>query len=134
MKIDHIALYTDDLERARAFYERYFAATANDRYHNVKTGLQTYFLRFPDSDTRLELMTRPQLTDSSERTLRTGFIHHGGQHHTVERVGSREAVDRLTETLVAAGYPCLSGPRTTGDGYYESVVTDPDGNLLEITV
>ena len=61
MKIDHIALYTDDLERARAFYERYFAATANDRYHNVKTGLQTYFLRFPGSDTRLELMTRPQL-------------------------------------------------------------------------
>ena len=120
MKIDHIALYTDDLERARAFYEHYFAATANDRYHNVKTGLQTY--------TRLELMTRPQLTDSSERALRTGFIH------LAFSVGSREAVDRLTETLVAAGYPCLSGPRTTGDGYYESVVTDPDGNLLEITV
>ena len=117
MKIDHIALYTDDLERARAFYEHYFAATANDRYHNVKTGLQTYFLRFPGSDTRLELMTR-----------RTGFIH------LAFSVGSREAVDCLTETLVAAGYPCLSGPRTTGDGYYESVVTDPDGNLLEITV
>lgn len=128
MKIDHIALYTNDLERARAFYEHYFAATANDRYHNVKTGLQTYFLRFPGSDTRLELMTRPQLTDSSERVLRTGFIH------LAFSVGSREAVDRLTETLVAAGYPCLSGPRTTGDGYYESVVTDPDGNLLEITV
>ena len=65
MKIDHIALYTADLERARAFYERHFGATANDRYHNPKTGLQTYFLTFPDSATRLELMTRPGLAPAA---------------------------------------------------------------------
>ena len=128
MKIDHIALYTADLERARAFYERYFAATANDRYHNAKTGLQTCFLRFPGSDTRLELMTRPDIADGGERILRTGFIH------LAFSAGSRAAVGSLTARLVADGYPCLSGPRTTGDGYYESVVADPDGNLLEITV
>ena len=127
-KIDHIALYTADLERARAFYERHFGATANDRYHNPKTGLQTYFLTFPDSATRLELMTRPGLAPGGERMMREGYIH------CAFSVGSREAVDRLTAQLVADGYPCLSGPRTTGDGYYESVVTDPDGNLLEITV
>jgi len=74
------------------------------------------------------IATHRAACDSSERVLRTGFIH------LAFSVGSREAVDCLTETLVAAGYPCLSGPRTTGDGYYESVVTDPDGNLLEITV
>ena len=101
---------------------------ANDRYHNPKTGLQTYFLTFPDSATRLELMTRPGLAPGGERMMREGYIH------CAFSVGSREAVDRLTAQLVADGYPCLSGPRTTGDGYYESVVADPDGNLLEITI
>ena len=99
MKIDHIALYTDDLERARAFYEHYFAATANDRYHNAKTGLQTYFLRFPGSDTRLELMTRPDIADGGERILRAGFIH------LAFSTGSRAAVDSLTVLVLVDG-PC----------------------------
>ena len=148
MKIEHVALYVHDLEGARTFFMKYLGAKSNGGYHNprtdfrsyflsfdggarlelMNTGLQTYFLRFPDSDTRLELMTRPQLTDSSERTLRTGFIH------LAFSVGSREAVDRLTETLVAAGYPCLSGPRTTGDGYYESCILAIEQNQIEITV
>lgn len=128
MKIDHIALYTADLEASRAFYERWFSAQANDKYHNPNTGLQTYFLRFPGSDTRLEIMTRPHLSARADRVMNQGFIH------LAFAVGSREKVDSLTAALVGAGHPCLSGPRTTGDGYYESVVADPDGNLIEITV
>ena len=111
MKINHIALYTNDLERIREFYEKYFGAKANTKYHNKNTGLQTYFLGFEGSDTRLEIMTRPEIS-----------------------TGSDSEVDRLTEMLVKDGYKCLSGPRTTGDGYYESVIEDPDGNLIEITV
>lgn len=128
MRIDHVALYTLDLERSRAFYETYFGATANTRYHNPVTGLQTYFLTFPGSATRLEIMTRPSLLPRAERSMNEGFIH------LAFSVGSKEAVDTLTAKLQSDGYACLSGPRTTGDGYYESVVVDPDGNLLEITV
>ena len=128
LKIDHIALYTRDLEASRAFYERYFQATANDRYHNPKTSLQTYFLSFPGNDIRLEIMTREQLSPRPERDLNEGYIH------LAFSVGSKEAVDALTRRLQDDGYPCLSEPRTTGDGYYESVVADPDGNPIEITV
>lgn len=128
MKINHVAMYVRDLEASRLFYERYFAATANSRYHNPKTGLQTYFLAFPGNAVRLEIMTRPEVSPRDERMMNEGFIH------LAFSVGSREAVDALTARLQADGYPCLSGPRTTGDGYYESVVADPDGNLLEITV
>lgn len=128
MKIGHIALYTDDLEKSREFYEKYFGATANQKYHNPKTGLQTYFLSFLDNDVRLEIMTRPGLTERKDRIMNTGFIH------LAFSTGSREKVDELTERLVKDGFPCLSGPRTTGDGYYESVVEDCCGNLLEITV
>lgn len=128
LSIHHVALYTADLERSRAFYERFFAAQANTRYHNPKTGLQTYFLSFPGSDVRLEIMTRPAVLPRPERAMNEGFIH------VAFSVGSEAAVDDLTRRLLDAGYPCLSGPRRTGDGYYESVVADPDGNLLEITV
>lgn len=128
LSINHVALYTRDLEASRAFYEQYFEARANTRYHNPQTGLQTYFLTFPGSDVRLEIMTRPALTTREERAMNEGFIH------LAFSTGSKEAVDALTARLQAAGYPCLSGPRTTGDGYYESVVADPDGNLLEITI
>lgn len=126
--INHIALYVRDLEKSRAFYEEYFAARANTRYHNPKTGLQTYFLSFPDHPVRLEIMTRPQVTPHPDRVMNEGFIH------LAFSVGSKAGVDTLTARLQAAGYPVLGAPRTTGDGYYESVVADPDGNLLEITV
>lgn len=128
MKINHIALYTNDLEKMREFYEKYFGAKTDTKYHNKNTGLQTYFLSFDGNDIRLEIMTRPEITKRKEKIMNEGFIH------LAFSTGSDEEVDRLTETLVKDGYRCLSEPRTTGDGYYESVVEDPDGNLIEITI
>ena len=126
MKIDHIALYVNNLENARKFFMRYFQATSNKMYHNPRTGLRTYFLSFADGS-RLEIMTRPDLADDKKNPMRTGFIHLSFS------VGSKEAVDRMTEQLRTDGYPVVSGPRTTGDGYYESCVEGPEGNLIEIT-
>lgn len=125
MKIEHIALYTNDLERARMFYQTYFDGVAGELYHNSKTGLQTYFLSFADG-ARLELMTRPQLEPATEGV-------HIGWAHLAFRTESRAAVDALTARLQTDGYTVVSGPRVTGDGYYESCVLDPDGNTVEIT-
>ncbi len=127
MKIEHIAMYVDDLEKMRDFYVCYFDVDVNDRYHNPETGLETYFLSF-DAGPRLEIMARPGIVPQTEAERRTGYIH------LAISLGSKEAVDSLTTTLAADGFPVLSGPRTTGDGYYESVVRDPEGNLIELTV
>ena len=127
MKIEHIALYVNDLEGARDFFMKYFNAISNDGYHNKTTDFRSYFLTFSDG-ARLEIMTRPGLSDPEKSPLRTGFIH------LAFSVGSREAVDALTARLASDGYQVLSGPRTTGDGYYESCVAGFEGNLLEITV
>lgn len=126
MKIEHIALYTADLEREKTFYETYFHANANSKYHNPKTGLQTYFLSFEDG-ARLELMTRPEVAAGAVLPFAAGWAHLAFQ------AGGRQAVDKLTARLSADGFPVVSGPRTTGDGYYESCVEDPDGNRIEIT-
>lgn len=122
---NHVALYVRDLEAMRAFYETHFGGVANRQYHNPVTGLRTYFLSFPGSDARLELMSRPGFEESvpAERA---------GWAHVSFTAGSREAVDALTEQLRAAGCVVMSGPRVTGDGYYEAGITDPEGNLLEI--
>lgn len=127
MRIEHIALYVNDLEGAKAFFETYFQAVANDGYHNQETDFRSYFLTFSDGS-RLEIMTKPDLTDSGNLLDRFGYAH------IAFSVGSREAVNELTEQLKAGGYPALSGPRTTGDGYYESCVLGFGGNILEITV
>ena len=127
MKIEHIALYVNDLEKARDFFVKYFGAASNDGYHNVKTDFCSYFLTFDDGS-RLELMTKPDLTDSGD------FLNRFGYAHIAFSVGSKEKVDALTETLKMDGYPVISGPRTTGDGYYESCVLGFEGNLIEITV
>lgn len=126
MKIDHIAIYTEDLERLRLFYERYFGGIANQKYHNPRTGLQTYFMQFK-SGARLELMTRAVLHSGNTPKPHTGWAH------LAFSAGSREEVDRLTAELAGDGYPVLSGPRVTGDGCYESCISDPDGNEIEIT-
>ncbi len=126
MQIDHTALYVADLEAARAFFERFFGAVAGPAYHNPRTGLRTYFLHF-DGRARLELMTRPGLADGQGEKPCTGWAH------VAFSTGSREAVDRLTDELRAAGWPVVSGPRVTGDGYYESCVEGPEGCLVEIT-
>ena len=128
MKIDHIALYCLDLEGMREFFIRYFNGVSNEMYHNPKTGLKTYILSFKDSDARLELMTRPEVVDEKENIYHQGFIHLSFS------VGSKESVDNLTKKLNEDGYQVLSGPRTTGDGYYESCIVGPEKILIEITV
>ena len=125
MMIEHVALYTLDLERMRTFYETYFDGTTGKQYHNPETGLQTYFISFADG-TRLELMTRPGLEECGRSRLWTGWTH------LAFKAGTRENVDALTERLRADGYEVTGGPRVTGDGYYESCVLDPDGNTVEI--
>lgn len=127
MRIEHVALWVEDLERARRWWETYFGATSNDEYVNA-AGFHSYFLTFPDGGARLELMhDGTQAYNTDDRT-------HDGYGHMAISVGSAEAVDRLTERLVADGFCCVSGPRTTGDGYYESCVLDAEGNCVEITV
>jgi len=125
MKINHIALYTNDLEKMKHFYETYFQAKANTGYHNILTGLQTYFLAFEDH-TRLEIMTRPNMEQPNNSPIHLGYIH------LAFSAGSKENVEILTDTLEKAGYTIFSKPRTTGDGYYESCVLDPEGNQIEI--
>ncbi|TGD77670.1 VOC family protein [Hymenobacter wooponensis] len=128
MHLDHAALWTGDLERARAFYTTYFNAVAGERYHNPSRQFTSYFLSFP-SGARLELMQQPTVTESLPHSS-----PHLGYAHLAFATGSQQQVQQLTERLRSAGYAVVGEPRRTGDGYYESVVLDPDGNLLEITV
>ena len=126
MRIEHIALYVNYLEAAKEFYCRCFGAKSGESYHNPKTGFQSYFLQFAGG-TRLELMTAPELEDAPKAERRTGYSH------LAFSVGSRPAVEEWTERLRADGCPVVSGPRVTGDGYYESCILDPEGNRIEIT-
>lgn len=127
MRIEHAAVWTRDLERLRAFYERYFGARANARYASANTpGFTSYFLTFPSGGARLELMALPALADAAPAPA-------VGWAHLALALGSPEAVDALAARLAADGVRVRSGPRRTGDGYYEAVVEDPDGNALEIT-
>lgn len=127
MRIDHIAMYVNDLERARAFFLKYFHASSNEGYHNQATDFRSYFLSFDDGS-RLELMTKPGMADLEKPLARTGYIH------IAFSLGSKEGVDTLTAQLKADGYEVVGGPRTTGDGYYESCIVAIEGNQIEITV
>ena len=127
MKIEHVALYVNHLERAKDFFVKYFDAKSNDGYHDQRTDFQSYFLSFDDG-TRLEIMNKPEMTDLPKDLARTGYVH------LAFSVGSKEKVDALTAELKADGYEVISGPRTTGDGYYESCVVAIEGNQIEIMV
>ncbi|GFO84265.1 VOC family protein [Anaerostipes butyraticus] len=127
MGIEHVAMYVNDLEGARKFFETYFNAESNDLYHNKTTDFKSYFLTF-DQGSRLEIMTKPGMQDEEKTLARTGLIHIAFQ------TGSKEKVDELTNRLKEDGYEVVSGPRTTGDGYYESCVVALEGNQIEITV
>ncbi len=128
MKIEHVAIYTRDLEALRSFYTKYFQATSNDLYVNPKKGFSSYFLSFSDG-ARLELMEMESIPDSLDDPVRqsTGIIH------IAFSLGSRSAVDRMSERLREDGFRIVDGPRQTGDGYYECAFLDPDGNRIEIT-
>ena len=128
MRLEHVALWTADLERSRDFYVRYFAAEAGPRYHNPAKQFTSYFLRFA-SGARLELMHYPVLLPRPAET--TAPLR--GYAHLAFAAGSPAAVRELTEKLRTAGHRILGEPRTTGGGYYESVVADPDGNVVQIT-
>lgn len=125
MKINHIAIYVQDLEKTRAFYEKYFGGKSNEKYHNPKTGLETYFISFSDN-TRLEIMARPNISINNKDLTSCGYIH------MAFSVNGKENVDKITSTLKNDGYTVISAPRTTGDGYYESCVLDPENNQIEI--
>ena len=127
MRIEHIAMYVNDLESARDLFIKYFNAISNDGYHNKTTDFRSYFLSFDDG-ARLEIMKKPVMKDDEKVINRTGYIH------IAFSVGSKEAVDDLTRRLKVDGYEVISGPRTTGDGYYESCIVGIEGNQIEITV
>ena len=150
MRIDHAALFCRDLEQMRQFFIDYFDARSNEQYHNPRTGLHTYILSFTEGSTRLELMQRteqrepssslewpsrdgrrqsqrPDVQDADPSQPTIGYVH------LSFAVGSRKGVDLLTRRLAADGYTVTSGPRTTGDGYYESSILGPEGIQIEVT-
>lgn len=127
MKIEHIAMYVNDLETARDFFVKYFNGRSNDGYHNKTTDFRSYFISFDDG-ARLEIMNKPQMEEPEKTLNRTGYVH------IAFSVGSKERVDELTQRLQRDGFAVVSDPRTTGDGYYESCVVVIEGNQIEITV
>ena len=128
MKIEHIAIWTKDLERLKEFYAKYFNVKSGSKYVNPKRGFESYFLQF-DSGARIELMYLPSLLGSEE--FASPII---GYAHIAISVDSKENVDDITSQMQSDGCVLVNGPRYTGDGYYESVMLDPDGNQLEITI
>ena len=129
MKVDHIAIWVRDLEKIRIFYEKSFKANSNKLYINKKNNFLSYFLTF-SGKTRLELMQMPSVQDS----LKDRYSQHTGYNHIAISVGSKDEVISLTKRLADDGYEVLDNPRYTGDGYFESVVMDPENNRIEITI
>ena len=125
MKIDHVAIYVNDLEAEKNFFEKYFNAKAGSKYTNFRNDFSNYFLSFADGS-RLEIMTRNSSADPKKDRYRTGY------HHLAICVGDRKDVDDMMKKFDAEGVIVVSGARTTGDGYYEAVVVDPEGNEIEI--
>ena len=126
VKIEHLAIWVSDLEQCRQFYEQYFEATSGEKYRNEKKGFSSYFLSF-DNGTRLELMHNSAFDKPSQPSQL-------GLAHFAISLGSKDKVDTMTETLRDHGIRVVGEPRTTGDGYYESVILDPEGNQIELTI
>ncbi|WP_099974766.1 VOC family protein [Lactobacillus terrae] len=124
MKIDHVAIWTSDLEKMKNFYQKYFDVEISDLYVNNKTTFKSYFIKF-ESGSRIELTTKRFLFDNAMDTI--------GYSHIAIAVGDQSGVEEYVERFMADGYPIVSGPRITGDGYYEAVIQDPEGNLIELT-
>lgn len=126
VRIHHVAIYVSDLERARRFFEDYFGGVAGKRYDNVATGFSSYFISL-DGFACIEIMTRPEVDATAPRGL-----YDPGYAHMAISLGSNKAVDAMTRRLADDGYELLSGPRTTGDGYYESCMRIFDGVVIEL--
>jgi len=126
MKIEHVAIWVDDIELLRQFYMKYFEVTCGEKYVNPKRNYTSYFLSFGESKSRIELMNIPDLPAPMNRGQMKGLAH------IAISVGGKEVVDTLTEKLRKDGYTIAGEPRTSGDGYYESAVLDPEGNYVEI--
>lgn len=127
MKIEHIAIWTSDLEKMKDFYLNFFELESNEKYYNPKKKFSSYFLSF-EKGARIELMHRPDISEFIDNM--DGKL---GLAHFAISVGSKKRVDTITETIRKNGFKVIGAPRTTGDGYYESVIADPEGNLIEIT-
>ncbi len=127
MRIEHIAIWADNIELLRDFYMKFFNMACGNKYTNPAKNFTSYFLSFGEGMTRIELMHIPGMENPAGRGNLKGLAHFAIS------VGSRVMVDELTERLKADGYTILSEPRTTGDGYYESAIADPEGNYVEIT-
>ena len=128
MRIEHIAIWASDIERMRAFYEKYFNMKCNKKYENPKKEFSSYFLSF-GTGARIEIMQRKDIRKAKDIK---GLVN--GLAHFAISVGSEEKVNQLTERLRSDGFKIFGEPRVTGDGYYESVVSDPEGNHIEITI
>jgi lactoylglutathione lyase len=129
MKLEHVAIWTDDLETLKTYYQRYFGGVPNSKYINEKKGFESYFLTF-QSGARLELMTMKGIPDNQNDTVQA---QHKGIIHMAFGVDDMQQVDQKAEQLRSDGHPILSGPRKTGDGYYEFETLDPDNNRIEVT-
>lgn len=128
MRIEHIALWSKDIDELKEFYTTFFGAHCNNKYINTKKSFESYFLSF-DEGARIEIMQMPDVIPIENNNKNIVGIA-----HFALSVGSKEKVDLLTEKIRNGGYTIYSEPRTTGDGYYESVVLDPDNNKVEITI
>ena len=126
MKVSHIGIWVKDLESCKRFYTKYFGCTPSALYHNPKTGFKSYFLHF-NNGTRIEIMSKDSIKNEKPENC-------FGLAHLSVSLGSKEKVNEYTETFRKDGYKIVSEPRTTGDGYYESVIADAENNLIELTV
>ena len=127
MFIDHFAIYVNDLEAAKDFFVKYFAAVPGEIYRNEKTGFSSYFLGF-ENGAKLEIMNRPEIKKEEKPLLKSGYAH------LAFSLGSKSAVDELTKKLKTDGFEITNGPRTTGDGFYESAFIGIEGNIIELTI
>ena len=133
MKIEHIAIWVKDIDKVCEFYQKYFGGNIQPLYHNPTKQFTSRFITF-EGGARLEIMHRPDVGTMTESKSDTPIIDHTGFAHLSISVGSKEKVDLLTKEMSNDGIIIVGEPRTTGDGYYESVVLDPEGNRIEITI
>ncbi|MBY0482701.1 MAG: VOC family protein [Chitinophagaceae bacterium] len=129
MTLEHIAIWTENLELLKDYYVNYFDGTSNEKYSNPSTQFQSYFISFK-SGARLEIMAKPNIPNNRNDTIK---MQHKGIIHLAFGVETKEEVEEKAKQLAASGFKILSGPRKTGDGYYEFETLDPDNNRLEVT-